>query len=206
MTDQKSESAVDISIGDNNVQVRGSEDFVSKELSNILDKVDLTVQRRTNGSGNHQQETPNITDLEDQDSNTTLEAGSIPDGVDPQLAEIADSLNVDIEALSEHFFLEDGEVHIQDPRNIDPKYALIGYCIVREELTGEMYHDYNETKTQLIDGERVNIEEWGSTFLYRLRQSGFIRDDPNSQKSRNRPFKITPGGHEEFADWLDEDN
>lgn len=123
-----------------------------------------------------------------------------------KLKDVADRINVPYEALSEYFYMDGDEIHIHDPREIKPKYALIGYCTLKEELHNDTYHDNTDTKKKLIDNEKVNIEDWGGTLLYNLRESGYIKDNPNSQKSRFKPFKITPSGREELVDWLNEDN
>lgn len=209
LSDGDSHSSVEITIGRNNLRIEGSEDFISSELSTILDRIDLGPQ-------------PEIDDKEG--SNKALSTEQEPSGngaspqeeidedstekeaADSQLRKVADRINVPYESLSKHFYLDDDTVHIHDPREIESKYALLGYCTIKEELTGDTYHDNTEIKKKLIDDEKVNIEDWGGTLLYSLRKSGYIKDNPNSQKSRFKPFKITPSGREEFVDWLNEDD
>jgi len=208
MTESKSHSLVEINIGQNGIRLEGSEDFLAEELSTILDRVDLTARA-----------SPEVSEQAKQDDNQAAvqssqqslsEDDEVDEGVDAGVEDSALDVvakrlpKVDADDLEAHFYIEDEEIHIQDPMSIDPKYAFLGYCTIREIMTGEQYHDNNETKKKLIDIEKVNIESWGSVFLYHLRQNGLIKDDPHTDKKRNKPFKITPTGREEFLTWLTE--
>lgn len=206
MTTENSYSSIELSIGQNDLRIEGSEEFISQELSTILDRVDLTEQQNGIGESGSEPEQVTLDDVDRNGDSSTEESNSSNSETNTRLAEVADSLNVKTDSLTKHFFLDGDDIHIQDPMNIEPKYALLGYCIIREEMTGDKYHENTATKEKLIDGEKVNIEEWGSSFLYNLRRSGYIRDDPNSKKGRNKPFKITPSGHKEFVQWLNEDD
>ena len=209
MSKDESLSSVVISIGQNELRIEGTESFISNELSNILDRIDLSSQSQMDTkdaidkAGSMDEEAS-----ENGASPSTRSEEDLEEEVDDSspLKKVAERINVPYGALSEHFYLDEDEIHIQDPRNIEPKYALLGYCTIKEELHGKTYHENTETKKKLIDNEKVNIEDWGGTLLYNLREGGYIKDDPNSSKSRFKPFKITPSGREKLVDWLNEDD
>ena len=217
-------SAIDIQIGESRIHVQGSEEFIADELPDILEWVgnheatvlDEARKGAVETSGDEVQksgdgEAGENMSLEEAWSDDEGDHGFSEDGQsdaveaepDP-LAEVAESINVDPDALSEHFYVDDDGVGIQNPREIDPKYALLGYGIIRKELTGDMYLDNKETKEKLIDQEMVDISGWGSNLLYGLRRNGLIKDDPNTDKGRNKPFKVTPSGFDEFIQWLED--
>ena len=209
MSEKPDKSTVEIVLGPNKVRVKGSEDFVSNELGTILDQVNLAQsvepkdESKQNEHKDMERDAPGQqTALNGHDvrSETNDENGSDP------LQKVSRQIGVPKEALQEHFYVEeresDIEVHIQNPINISGKYALLGYCTIREVLTDVTYHSNQETKKKLIDGEKVDIDSWGRKFLHKLRNEGLIKDDPNTNKKRNRPFKITPTGRREFIKWL----
>lgn len=204
-------SSIEIELGQNRVKLEGSEGFISDELDGVIQLVQdyqEAIEDERDGQVERERgEQATFEDLEEteQPSQETPEAESDDTDGDP-LKQVARSLNLPYGELSRHFYVEDGEIHVQDPRNIKPKYALLGYGIIRKQLKGETYIDNKATKEKLIDGEMVDIDRWGGKFLYRLRNEGLIKDDPNSDKSRNKPFKITPSGFDEFSSWLEGQN
>lgn len=209
MSDEGTQSTVELTIGKNNLRIEGTEGFISQQLSTILDRIDLGSQPQTSldeGDGSEQATFGDVSDNGTSVSEKPNPDNRTPSNIDPQLSQIAERVNVKPESLAEHFYLDGEDIHIQNPRNIEPKYALLGYCTVKEEMTEEPYHDNTETKKKLIDVEKVDIDDWGGVLLHSLRQGGYIKDDPHSQKKLNRPFKITPPGRGEFIDWLNEDD
>jgi hypothetical protein len=202
-------SEVEVTVGQTSVRIEGSESFIERELPTILDWVDSTDGSTEKARGTQEPESessgvttqPSLSEAvsEDQSESSDEEAES-------KLAEIARNLNVDPDKLSKHFYIDEDEnsIHIQNPMEIEAKYALLGYCDLREHLTGDTYHDNNKTKKKLIDQEKVDIQRWGSSLLYNLRRNGLVKDDPNADRERNKPFKITPKGHEEFVQWVNE--
>jgi hypothetical protein len=202
-------SEVEVTVGQTSVRIEGSESFIERELPAILDWVDSTDGSTEKARGTQEPESessgvttqPSLSEAvsEDQSESSDEEAES-------KLAEIARNLNVDPDKLSKHFYIDEDEnsIHIQNPMEIEAKYALLGYCDLREHLTGDTYHDNNKTKKKLIDQEKVDIQRWGSSLLYNLRRNGLVKDDPNADRERNKPFKITPKGHEEFVQWVNE--
>jgi hypothetical protein len=212
--EHKSNSVVEINFGENRVRVEASEEFITEELKSILEWTTQTIEQveieeeteeETDSRHERAEQTSLVEvteesteEVEDQDEKTEAE---LENGAD-ELAEIAQSLNVDEEKLSSYFYMDGEGTHIKDPLEIDPKYAFLGYCLIEKERTGDPYRDNRRTKEVLIDREMIDINRWGSTFLYRLRNDDLIKDDPNSDKGRNRPFKITPKGHREFVNWL----
>ncbi|MEZ3144030.1 hypothetical protein [Halobaculum sp. MBLA0143] len=139
-----------------------------------------------------------------------FESGSSSDeervDTEDELREATDTLDVDPVALAEHFYVDDAGTHVDDPLGIDPKYALLGYGPIEKERTGDPYLDNQETKQTLIEDEMLDIDNWGGTLLYGLRQDGLIKNDPTSDKQRNVPFRITPKGGREFVEWLEGDD
>ena len=211
MSEKSDKSVVEIVFGSNEVRVKGAEDFVSDELERILDRIDLaqSVEPKEEPKQRERENTPGQqVPLDEQDfrpeqeNETTVETDSDP------LQKVSERINIPERALLEHFYVEEKEsgmdVHIQDPISIPGKIALLGYCTIREELTGTTYHDNQKTKKKLIDVEKVDIDSWGRKFLHRLRKDGLIKDNPNTDKKRNRPFKITPKGRQEFVNFLSE--
>lgn len=204
-------SSIEIELGQNRVKLEGSESFISGELGDVIQLVQdyqKAVGVERDGKVERERgEQATFEDLEEteQPSREETEDESGDTDEDP-LKQVARSRNLPYDKLSRHFYVEDGEIHVQDPRNIKPKYALLGYGIIRKELKRETYLDNKATKEKLIDGEMVDIDRWGGKFLYRLRNEGLIKDDPNSAKSRNKPFKITPTGLDEFSAWLEDSN
>lgn len=213
MSEESENSVVEISVGQNQLRVEGSEEFISDELSKILDRVDMTAPPALPAEADGGEEAVESevskpgeqAKLFDEPAPNQADTGEDSD-TDTELSEVANRLNVEPNAISEYFFIDGDEVHIQDPMNIQPRYALLGYCSIKEILTGEQYHDNAATKKKLIDVEKVNISEWGGNLLYSLRQEGLIKDNPHTDKKRNKPFKITPPGREELVKWLNEDN
>ena len=203
-------SEVNIQVGSNRVHIAGSEEFIIDELPKILDWVsqaDITEESVTAEESVNGEEEGNSDGRLDQ---TTLlpapEEGKpekATDGAISKIEEIAMSINADPEKLSDHFYTDDDGIGVQDPRHIDPTYALLGYGIIKKELTGDAYLDNTETKKKLIDHEMVDIDRWGPNFLHQLRRKGLIKDDPNTDRKRNKPFKITPKGFDEFINWLE---
>jgi len=207
--DSRNTSQVEVTVGQASIRIEGSESFIEKELPTILDWVDsndgeikATEQTQedegTESDSDRSVSQPSLTEAANE---TGDESGG---EAESKLVEVAYDLNVDPDKLSQHFYIDEDEntVHIQNPMEIDPEYALLGYCDIRERLTGDTYHDNAKTKKKLIDQEKVDIERWGSSLLYGLRREGYIKDDPNSDRSRNKPFKITPKGHQEFVKWI----
>lgn len=214
MAEEIENSIVEISVGSNRLKVTGSEKFISEELETILDKVDMTshsspiAAESDGGTASLEPESEKsgkqsklFEETETGKSGPTEEVGG-----NSELSRVASRINVNISSLKKYFYIDGEEVHIQDPMNIKQKYALLGYCTIKEIVTGEQYHDNAETKRKLIDVEKVNIGDWGGELLYNLRQEGSIKDNPNTEKQRNKPFKITPNGREELVNWLNEDN
>lgn len=202
-------SEVEVSVGQTSVRIEGSESFIERELPTILDWVDSNdggVVQNEGSEGREAKSDQAVTQSSLPEVASKEETNASDTERQSKLADIARDLNVNPEKLSEHFYIDEDEntIHIQNPMDIEPEYALLGYCDIRERLTDETYHDNNKTKKKLIDQEKVNIERWGSNLLYGLRRNGLIKDDPNSDRQRNKPFKITPKGHEEFVQWINE--
>jgi hypothetical protein len=216
MDDKKadSKSVVEIDMGHNRVRVEASEEFISQELESILQWTsDYTgsVESEPVRDDSEEEEGVQQTSLEDLGTEPSEEKAlhshteeESNEHISDEMEEIARSLNVDPSELSKHFYLDSTGAHIQDPTKIEPKYAFLGYCLIEKERTGESYRDNQETKKTLIDEEMVDIDRWGSTFLYRMRNAGLVKNDPRSDKKRNQPFKVTPKGHREFVSWLEE--
>lgn len=217
MSDEIASSVVEITVGANEVRIEGSESFVSDELERILDKVDFTDSNESTLSSRH----GTGDDRSDKGSTDRGDTGDPrPMGSEPEkqrsfdeysgysLSEVAQRINVPEESLYNHFYLDldddDFSIHIHDPRNIPEQQAFLGYCTIKEILSNQTYHNNTDTKKRLIDGEKVNIDEWGRKFLHNMRKMGYIKDDPNTDKKRNKPFKITPKGRERLVDWLTE--
>lgn len=209
-------SEVEIHLGENRIQIGGSEEFVSKELSDILEWVSehqgtLARDTSTTDSATTSDEAEPATPPDQSTFTETINEGTEDPEVDAEegieetdpLEKVADSINVDADKLREKFYIDSDGVGIQDPRSIKPKYALLGYGVIKQELDGVTYLDNTETKKKLIDQERVNIDRWGANFLHHLRRNGLIKDDPNTDRKRNKPFKITPKGFEEFVEWIE---
>lgn len=198
-------SEVEIAVGQTNVRIEGSESFIESQLPQILNWAN---KANTLASTEEEDEDSGGSDDESTQKHlpTVMEAegGEVDQhsSVDPRMEEVAQKLNVDPSALSSHFYIDDDGVHITNPMAIQPEFALLGYCTIKEEMSGNTYHDNRETKQVLIDQEKIDIERWGSEFLYRLRSEGLIKDDPNTDRSRNKPFKITPKGHQKFINWV----
>lgn len=213
--------AIDIQIGQSRIHIQGSEEFISEELPDLLDWVenneadilDEEGQRAVDTSSDDAQEggdppsgeNLSLEEALSEDENGTDSSEDKLTHIGGPLAKVADSINVSYDALSKHFYVDDDGVGIQNPRNIEPKYALLGYGVIRKELTGDTYLQNKPTKEKLIDQEMVDISGWGSNLLYSLRRNGLIKDDPNTDKGRNKPFKITPKGFDEFIQWLEEE-
>ena len=213
-----SKSVVEIGIGDNKVKIKASEEFISKEIDSILswtkESINKVGEEQVVGSdskiADNEAEEKSLEDFkgEEGEENKKQKAKETDENKNDnsdggKISQIADRLGVDSEKLSEMFFISEDNVHIQDPLEIDPKYAFLGYCLIRKHITDDSYRDNKRTKEVLIDREMLDITRWGGTFLYTLRQEGLIKDDPNSDRRRNKPFKITPKGHREFVQWLE---
>lgn len=204
---------VEITLGGNKVRIEGTEEFISNELDTILDRISLadsaepsTPTEQVNNGDNSENSGADQSVDEDITDFGTSDVESLSN-FDP-ITKVSHQLNIDRDNLENHFYIEgtksDFNIHILDPREIPPKYALLGYCTIKEILSEETYHGNTETKKKLIDQEKVNIKDWGRVFLHNLRKEGYIKDDPNTDKKRNRPFKITPKGRNEFLDWVTE--
>lgn len=207
----EAKSVIEIELGQNRVKLEGSESFISDELDNVIQLVQeyqQTIQDSpTAVEARNPGEQATFEELDQPAQPQQENSDAKPAGVeDDPLQQVATSLNLPYDELSRHFYVEGEEIHVQDPRNINPKYALLGYGIIRKHLTGETYLDNRATKEKLIDGEMVDIDRWGSKFLYQLRNNGLIKDDPNSDRGRNKPFKVTPSGFDEFSSWLEGSN
>ncbi|WP_435069637.1 hypothetical protein [Haloplanus sp. C73] len=213
MTDESDQSLVEISIGSNQLRMEGTEEFLSDQLSTILDRIDLSSQSESKPAGNPETvsetpepepETESQSEDKEREPNETEEVSS--ETGDTELHKVARRLDVDHEKLAEHFYIDDGGIHVHSPLNIEPKYALLGYCTIKEILSDDIYHDNKETKDKLIDVEKVEIDQWGRELLPSLRSVGLIKDNPNVDRDRNKPFKITPSGRRELIEWLNENN
>jgi hypothetical protein len=212
MTDDKvdTDSArLHISMGSDVVEISGSEEFVSNQLTTILDRLELGSGYESGEEGmeeeNRQETMGSFIETQSDNSESTDDNDTSGSQEETTIEDVANKINVPAENLKEYFYIDDGEIHIQNPR-MEPKYALLGYCTLREEIHGDIYHNNPETKKKLIDVEKVDISDWGGTLLYNLRKSGYVKDDPNTSKSRFKPFKITPQGRRLLEDWLNEDN
>lgn len=212
MNGNDDKSSVEIVIGPNEIRINGSEKFVSEELEALLEKVDLTKSVEPLGtqtpSGMARVEKEELIEHDQEDGENAV--SSSESSIHDPLNRVAESLNVPPGGLKDQFYLdetednEDGEleIHIMYPTKIPQKYALLGYCTIKEELTGQTYFDNKATKEKLVDGEKVPIEYWGRKLVHNLRNEGLIKDDPNSDKKRNRPFKVTPKGRSQFVEWV----
>jgi len=213
MTDESEQSIVEISIGGNQLRMEGTEEFLSNELSEVLDRVDLSASadEQVNGATESQ---PLDSNPEPEGKNEPVseeieeeeETASESESTDSEIQRVAKRLDVDVEKLSAHFYVDEEEIHIHNPLNIEPKYALLGYCTIKEILTEDIYHDNKATKDKLIDVEKVPIDEWGRNLLPNLRNAGLIKDNTKVDRDRNKPFKITPSGRRELVEWLNENN
>ncbi|MFC7325496.1 hypothetical protein ACFQMF_12995 [Halorubrum rutilum] len=199
MTEEESEKAViDLAIGRNQIRIEGSESFVSDEMETILDTIDLRK-----GEQNPSSRGTESTELQDFDDNSEVDSTNEADTNKSELSEIAESLGVELSRLRRHFFIEDGNIHVENPLNIPPRFALLGYCTIENERKNTTTFDNTEMKEKLINGEGVEIDGWGD-FIYNARRRGDIRDDPNTDQSRNKPFRLTRDGRESFLDWLND--
>lgn len=209
MSDENTRSLVEISVGETQLKVEGSEEFISEELSKILDQVDMAASTVPTESGEHspsettkpRDQPKSLEHSEAEQPKTTTDKYA-----NSNLAKVADRLNVESSALEEYFVIDEGNIRIRNPMDIEPKYALLGYCSIQEILTDDQFHDNNKVKKKLIDVEKVDINEWGRKFLYRLRNQELIKDNPNTNKQRNKPFKITPSGRKDLINWINENN
>lgn len=212
-----SNAHVEVSIDGAEVSVRGSEKFVREEIESIADlAADLAEASDAKqdshdgnqaGSDEHRQLGSHTTKKSDSSKNELPEGEEQKESVvRGELTEVAQSLNVDPGALGEHFYVDDEGTHVDDPLEIDPKYALLGYGLIEKERTSEPYLDNQETKKTLIEQEMLDIGDWGGSFVYGLRDDGLIQNDPRSEKKRNVPFRITPKGRKEFVEWLSDDD
>jgi len=204
-------SKLELTAGKTSVSIEGSEDFIERQLPDLLSWVGNNSQSQSEHSSGDQedQKKGGKEELVQDQLPVPADASeggseSSSDVTDSEIKQIAQNINVDPEKLSEHFYVDSDGIHIQNPMKIDPECALLGYCTLREQITGETYHDNRETKQTLIDQEKVNISNWGSSLLYQLRRNGLIKDDPNTDRKRNKPFKVTPKGHQEFVNWVNE--
>lgn len=215
MSEEDSKSVIEITLGPNEIHIEGTEEFVSSELETVLERIDIaesvgssdipSPNEQRNSKEQVQREQTGLLDQEFQPN----EQGDKKEESEPDpLETVANRIQVDSEQLKKHFYVEESqegyEVHIYDPTQISSRAALLGYCTIKEILTGETYHDNQHTKERLIDEEKVDINGWGSQFLYNLRRDGLIKDDPSTDLSRNKPFSITPKGREWFVSWLRE--
>lgn len=210
MESEQDQSLVEISIGDNQLRMEGTEQFLSDELSKVLDRIDLSenAELKTGEDQKVKPEEPEP-DKKSESESKKSELGDYEtssEEADSELHKVAKRLGLDQEVLAEHFYIDDDGIHIQSPLDIEPKYAVLGYCTIKEILSGDTYHNNKETKDKLIDIEKVEIEKWGSNLLYDLRSGGLIKDNPNVNQDRNKPFKITPSGRRELVEWLNEDS
>lgn len=194
------EPKIEMSIGENTILLQGSEDFISSELQTIFDNIDFEVVSSSTSPDSSGEES----------SDGTVEAGGEGTGDSESgtseshsaISTIADRLSIDSSLISTHFYVEDENIHLHNPYDITHKYALIGYCMLKREITGEDVFEQSITKEKLIEQERVPINDWGGKFMYRLRENGVIKNDPSSNKQKNIPFKITPKAEGQFKEWL----
>lgn len=198
-------AAVKIVVGQNEVEIEGSEDFISEELSTVLETLDLETQPDGVVSNGHQpqsgtvEETSNGASHSDAESDTTDSADS-----SSNLEYVASKLDVEVDSLKRYFFVDDGELHIENPLNIPPRFALLGWCTIENERKGKVTFENLSMKDKLVSQEGVEIDGWGD-FVYNARRRGDIRDDPDSDQNRNKPFRLTRDGREAFIEWLEED-
>lgn len=196
MSEESVKSEIEIVVGENRVRINGSEEFISRELSTVLNQIDME----------------NGVNYDEQKDKQQGESGDIEDNISgddelsSDISQVANKINVNPSSLAEHFYTDEDGIHIHNPMDIPPKYAVLGYCTIKEELDNITYHNNTETKKKLIDKEKVDIERWGGELLHSLRQGGYIKDDPNTTKSKNKPFKITPSGRKELINWINEDD
>lgn len=188
LTLENENAEVLVESGNNKVKITGSEDFISENLEEVLGRLTQSETETTTIESTDEK----AVDSEEEDS---------------LIKKLSKAQNLNPEKMSNLFYVDEEteEIHIDDPQKIPPKYALAGYCALRETLTGETKVPNSETKNILIDREKMEIDEWGSKFLYTLRKSGWIKD-ASSDKSRNKPFKLTPKGLRNLREWLDEDS
>lgn len=214
MSTENGNSVVKVSVGGNEIRIEGTEEFISEQLDFILSRIEMASSSKPSQPSEHtedndeehipREQAPLNEEFVQEDDSGASEDSEESSPLD----RVAEKINVSSSELQEYFYLDENEesstrIHIQDPMKISGKYALLGYCIIKEDLEDDTYHDNRETKKKLIDEEKVDIDDWGRVFLYNLRNDGLIKDDPQTDKSRNKPFKITPKGYREFVSWLD---
>ena len=195
MVDTDNNAIIDITIGNSEIHIEGSEKFVSRELSTVLEKVDIE----------HQSQTKDIDGQTSQESSQTSAEIEEPEDLEGELNKVADGLGVDSNKLKKHFFIDDNDLHIENPLNIPARQALLGYCTIENEWTGKTTFENRPMKTKLVEQEGVEIDEWGD-FIYNARRRGDIRDDPSSSQQRNKPFRLTRDGRDAFLAWLENGN
>lgn len=206
-------SVVELSLGENHLRIEGSEEFIGNQLETVIDRLDLSHQEtrassQVEDSEKTTQEDDGVRDreLDDFQETESEEDDGATLASDDRLKKVAEEINADYDKLSQHFYVDDDGPGIHDPRNIEPKYALLGFCVIEKVLNGKNTFGNREMKTRLTDDEMVPIDNWGSQFLYNLRRAGVIKNDPNSDKSRNVPFKLKPQGIHEFVEWVNNQN
>lgn len=202
MSERSSDKAeVNITVGQNKIELVGSEQFISDELSDILEKVNIQK-----GVKNSSEDSEIPTEPDNSESNSSNdELDNSVNKSNSDLEVVAESLGVDIGKIRQYFYIENDELHIENPLNIEPKYALLGYLSIENERQNKTTFDNLGMKDTLITKEGVDIDSWGD-FIYNSRRRGEIRDDPDSEQSRNKPFRLTRAGREEFIHWINEDN
>lgn len=205
MSQEQRQSVVELSIGGNNVHIKGSEDFVSEQLSTVLSEVEFNGQAKdiSNPSASKDNINSSNTEVDSSDESTEEDAED-----HSQLAEVARSIGVEPGELRRYYFVDDkGALHLENPLNMDPKYAFLGYLTIENERTGKQVFDNTGMKETLVSQEGIDIGDktWGG-FIRNARRRGDIRDDPDTDQERNKPFRLTRAGREEFVEWLNEDD
>lgn len=186
-------SRINLESGGDKVEIEGSEEFISNQMEQLKEIHPSLFERDSTNTQENQQ-----TIREEDESETSSEETS----ADNRLQQIAQELDLPYEKLNEEFHLEENKVHIQNPRSIPPKIALLGYCAIKSEID-ENHFENKETKEILENRERVNLDDW-KNILYNGRDSGIIKDV--GDQKQYKPFKIMPKGLDKLSDWLDENS
>lgn len=202
MSDEENHSEIELSIGGNDVHISGSEDFVSEQLSTVLSELEFDdpTTPRPDGAISRSANRESDVDPESKMDEVTDDHS----GFD----KVAESLDVGPELLQKYFFISsDGELHLENPLNMEPRYALLGYLTIETERTGKQVFDNGGMKNKLVSEEGIDLGDstWGD-IVYNARRSGDIRDDPDTTQERNKPFRLTRDGREKFIEWLNEDD
>lgn len=201
MPDEETQARVDLKYGDNHLRIEGPKEFVERQMDTVLEQIPLKNSSKANGNSQTEAHVPPTQAPLDAEYDSHEEE---PESPDDDLKLVADELSVDYEKLSEEFYVDEDGPGVRNPRQIDPEYALLGFCTIQKVLDGQTVFDNLGMKERLMEDEMVPIDRWGSSLLYNLRRKGLLKNDPKSDKSRNQPFKITPDGIAQFAEWIEE--